>query len=49
MAIQQVQIARQRREIERLRLQNERERYMMQMQLLQSAIRAQRDIVERYK
>jgi Tfp pilus assembly protein PilN len=45
VVIQQVQIARQRTEIQQLRLQNDK--YLLQQNQLQEIIRTQRDMLER--
>jgi sensor histidine kinase regulating citrate/malate metabolism len=45
VVIQQVQIARQRTEIQQLRLQNDR--FLLQQNQLQEIIRTQRDMLER--
>jgi type II secretory pathway pseudopilin PulG len=45
VVIQQVQIARQRTEIQQLRLQNDR--YLLRQNQLQEIIRTQRDMLER--
>ncbi len=47
VVIQQVQLARQRTEIQQLRLQNDR--FLLQQNQLQEIIRTQRDMLERHR